>query len=156
MVVSSWSVKLAHLRILLIVALIASAVFAAWSWMRPYSWNVDPGACGKIEGAQVKRDLSNYWLDLRIEVAEGKTHDLMKPVRLVTSGGKELEAADTTLGGDDQKQIREIWLKFWLEAEDFKGPLKLRINDGWLEVRSGSGPPSVDGSNVSFFPTQNW
>lgn len=148
--------KLAHLRILLIVALIASAVFAVWSWMRPYSWSVDPGACGKIAGVQVKKDLTNYWLDLHIEVAENKIHDLMKPVRLVTSAGKELEAADTTLGGDDQKQIREIWFKFWLDAEDFNGPLKLRINDGWLDIRNGSGPPPVDGSNVSYFPTRNW
>jgi hypothetical protein len=124
--------------------------------MRPYSWSVDSGARCRIAGVQVKRDLSNYWLDLHLKVDDGKDHDLTKPVRLVTSSGKEHEAADTTLAGDEGKQIGELWFKFWLDTADFDGPLKLRINDGWLEVRTGTGVPPLGGSDFRYYPTRNW
>jgi hypothetical protein len=149
-------VKIAHLRVLMIVALIGSAGFAAWSWMRPYAWSVDSKARCRIAGVQVKRDLSNYWLDLHLKLNEGMDHDLSKPVRLITASGKEYNADDTTLSGDKGRPITEIWLKFWLDAADFVGPLKLRINEGELDVRTGTGVPPLDSSEIRYFPTHKW
>lgn len=139
------------------LCLVLSAVFAAWSWMRPYEWNADPEARCRVAGAQVRQDLSFYWLDLHLKVTPGQSHDLAKPVRLVTASGREHEPADTTLGGDKGLQTTtDLWFKFWLEPGDFSGPLKLRINDGTLVVRSKSGPPSLGASKREYFPTHRW
>ena len=149
-------VKRRALRVFLIVALLISAGFAAWSWLRPYSWNADPAARSRIAAAQVKQDRSCYWLDLHLKVPNGSQHDLMKPVRLVNSSGREIEPADTTLGGAKGAGTTDLWFKFWLEPADFDGPLKLRINDGLLVVRSGSGVPRLGRSGAEMFPTSSW
>ena len=66
----------------------------------------------------MKQDRSFYWLDLHLEVTENHGHDLMKPVRLITSAGREIEPADTTLGGAKETGTTELWFKFWLEPPD--------------------------------------
>jgi len=154
--VSPVFVKRSHLRLLLVAALIVSAVFAAWSWMRPYAWSADPGARCSVVGVQVKQDESFFWVDAHLKVASGKTHDLIKPVRLITSDGRVLEPADTTLGGKPGGGTTDLWLKFWLESADMKGPLKLQINDGKLVIRSGSGIPRLGNSNTKYFTTSAW
>ncbi len=143
-------------RMILMGAVLCSTAFAAWTWWRPYAWQVDPGARGHIEAAQVRRDRGFYWLDLHVQIANGTTHDLMKPVRLITGSGRTLEPADTTLGGGPDKETSDIWFKFWLEPTDFGGPMKLQINDGSLIVRSGTTPPSLGSSNLEVFTTHNW
>jgi len=144
------------LRGFLVVALLVSAVFAAWSWFRPYAWTVDPAARCKVVGGQVKRDRSNFWLDVHLKVTPGKTHDLLKPVGLRTATGRELEPADTTLAGDQGGGTTDLWLKFWLESADIEGPLTLRINDGVLVIKANSGMPPLDRSNLGYFVTQHW
>jgi hypothetical protein len=67
-----------------------------------------------------------------------------------------LEPADTTLGGEAGGGTTDLWFKFWLEAADLEGPLKLRINDGWLVLRSGSGIPRLGASNREYFTTSRW
>jgi len=156
MLVSSVRVKRRTLRVFMMAALLISAGFAAWSWLRPYAWSVDPAANCKVVGSQVRKDASFYWLDVRLKVTPGQDHDLMKPVRLVTSTGRELEPADTTLGGTAGQGTTELWFKFWLEAADLEGPLKLRINDGSLVIRSGSGVPRLGSSNAEYFITSRW
>jgi hypothetical protein len=149
-------VKRPTLRVYLVVILMVSVVFAAWSWFRPYAWNVDLAARCKVEGAHVRQDASFYWLDVYLKVPAGQQHDLSKPVRLVTSAGRELEPADTTLGGTPDSGTTEIWFKFWLESGDWHGPLKLRMNDGALVIRSGSGIPRLGSSRAEYFTTSHW
>lgn len=137
-------------------ALLLSAVFAAWSWLRPYDWSVDPAARVKVVGCQVRKDGSYYWLDIHLKITPGNEHDLSKPVRLISVAGRELEPADTTLGGKTGEGTTELWFKFWLESADLKGPLKLRINEGLLVIRSGSGVPPLGVSDLEYFVTSRW
>lgn len=150
------SVKRTTLRAILVLALLASSAFAAWSWLRPYAWNPDPAARCKIEGAQVRKDQSYHWVDLHLKINPGQTHDLAKPVRLLTHAGRELEPADTTLGGDQGGGTTDLWFKFWLEPGDIEGPLTLLINDGKLLVKSESGVPDLGETNVKYYVTQHW
>jgi hypothetical protein len=80
----------------------------------------------------------------------------MKPVRLVTAKGREIEAADVTLVGKKDTGTTDMWFKFWLEAVDLEGPLSLRINDGSLSVKSKSGMPALGSSKEEFFPNNQW
>ena len=143
-------------RMFLVVALLASAAFAVWSWVRPYEWRPDPAALCRIAGAQVRKDRGYFWVDLHVKVAPGMKHDLLKPVRLVTAAGEDVEPAETTMAGEDSRGTTDLWFKFWLEADRVGGPLKLRINDGVLTVRTGSGPPDLGVSDTEFFPTCDW
>ncbi len=144
------------LRGFLIVALLAAAAFALWSWLRPYAWNPDPAARCKIIGAQVRKDLAYFWVDMHLETIPGRTHDLLKPVRLITGSGKEIEPADTTLGGGPDGGTTDLWLKFWLEPGDIDGTLILKINDGTLVIKADQGLPALGPSNVKYFLTQHW
>jgi hypothetical protein len=144
------------LRVFLIVALLVTAVFAAWTWFRPYAWNPDPAARCAVKGAHVRQDHSYFWLDLHLKVSPGQSHDLMKPVRLVTAKGREIEAADVTLAGKKETGTTDMWFKFWLEAADLEGPLSLRINDGSLSIKSRSGMPALGSSKEEFFPNNQW
>lgn len=148
-------------RCLLVGLLLVSAAFAAWTWLRPYQWDSDPQARTRIVGCEVEADHSNFWLTLHLKMLkdeEGRVleHDLMKPVRLVTASGREIEPADTTLAGDKDQPISSIWLKFWLEQEDLNGPVILKINEGELKVRSGSGQPKLSSSGRRHFVTHSW
>ena len=143
-------------RYILLGLLLISAAFAAWSWLRPYAWGADSAARCQINGCEVVQDHANYWVNLKLKVDAGAEHDLQIPARLVTAGGRELEAADTTLVGDEAKAVREIWLKFWLEKADMKGPLKLRINEGELSIRKGSGEPKLRSNGRRYYVTHGW
>ena len=143
-------------RLVLLLVLVSLSGFALWVWLRPYQWDPDPAARCRVVVAQVKQDRSYYWLDLHLRPVEGESHDLMKQVRLRLADGREIEPADTTLGGSPQSGITDLWFKFWLEPADFAGPLHLRINDGKLRVRSGSGVPRLGRSGAELFPTSNW
>ncbi len=145
-----------HFRILLVALLLISGGIAAWSWSRPYDWGADAKAGCRIAGCQVVRDHANYWVNLKLKVNEDWEHDLEIPVKLLTAAGRELDAADTTLVGDETKDVREIWLKFWSEKEDLNGPLRLKINQGELSVRKGSGIPKLGADGSRYFVTHNW
>ena len=154
--VSAWAVNRSRFRILLLVALCLFAGFAAWSWCRPYAWKPDPAARCRVKLAQVRKDHAFYWLDLHLKVVSGQAHDLARPVRLQTATGRALEPADTTLGGLPAEGTTDIWLKFWLEAPDLKGPLNLRINDGSLLIKSTAGLPALGASNSETFNSHRW
>lgn len=84
------------------------------------------------------------------------THDLQKPVRLETSNRKTLEPADTTFASKEGRNPDEIWVKFWLEANDLAGPLMLQINDGKLMVKKTSGIPEIENTQFSNFTSNHW
>lgn len=144
------------LRGFLVGALIAAAGFAGWSWLRPYDWKPDPAACCKVRGVQIKRDLNHFWVDVHLKTLPGKRHDLGKPVLLQTSGGRAMAPADSTFEGEDPANPGEMWFKFWLERGDMEGTLSLRINDGVLPIKSSTGIPEVDASNLRYFPSHHW
>ncbi len=144
------------LRGFLIGCLVLSASFAAWTWFRPYAWQVDPEARCKVVGCQVKQDRSNFWVDVHLKLDRGQTHDLMKPVLLLTAAGRELEPADTTLSGAEVGGTSDLWFKFWLESGDIESPLTLRINDGTLAIKTDAGMPNLGSSNEEYFITNHW
>ncbi len=138
------------------VALLITAAFAAWSWFRPYAWNPDPGARCRVVGCQVRQDRTNFWVYVHLKVEPENGHDLMKPVRLRTSAGREIEPADTTMAGEEGRGTSDLWFKFWLESEDMKGPLELRINDGTLVLKENSGFPALGATQLEYFVTNRW
>lgn len=136
--------------------LVASAAFAVWSWMRPYEWGADPEARAKIVAVSLQRDHSYHWLDVRLKIRPGMEHDLQIPVYLKTAARPRVEAADTTLAGDVDRPIDELFLRFWLESGDLDGPINLHLNDGTLSVRNGNGEPKMGNDGRSHFQTRNW
>jgi len=141
---------------MLVLMLIASAAFAVWSWTRPYEWGADPGARSRIVAAGLQRDHSYHWLDLRLKIRPGMEHDLQLPVFLETASRPRVEPADTTLAGDVDRPIDEIFLRFWLEAGDLDGPIHLHLNEGVLSVRTGSDEPRMRQDGRANFQTQRW
>lgn len=144
------------IRKFLVVALVVASVFATWSWFRPYAWGADTAARCRVVGVQVRKDQSYFWVDVRLKVLAGQKHDLLKPVRLCTVAGREIEPADTTMVGDKDIGTTDLWFKFWLESKEIEGPLSLRINDGTLVIKADAGTPSLDLSKSGYFPTQHW
>lgn len=140
----------------LFISLAFALVFAGWQWFRPYDWGADPTARFHIVHAGVKRDRSYLWLDLYLKRSGGLEHDLTKPVVLRLADGREIEPADTTIEEAEGQPGQAIGFRFWLEERDFAGPLELRLNDGTLRVRGGSGLPSIPADSSRFFTHQNW
>ncbi len=136
--------------------LAVSAAFVVWTWIRPYEWRADPGAKAVIVASSVRQDHSYHWLDIRLGIRDGMEHDLRKPVFLETAGRSRIEPADTTLAGDTDRPIDELFLRFWLEEGDFDGPIHLHLNDGRLNVRSGSGEPRLHRNGEASFQTRRW
>ena len=135
--------------------MLAAAGFTAWAWLRPYEWQPDPAARCEVEAVQVRRDRSYYWVHIYLKVLPGQRHDLLKPVLLVTSAGRELEPADTTLAGD-VASATELWYKFWLETTDLEGGLTLRLNDGTLSIKRAPGMPELAPTEETTYSTHHW
>ncbi len=154
--VSSLHVKRQILRYSLMASLLISAVFATWSWFRPYAWRSDPAARCKIVETLVTRDQSYFWIDVRLKVNPGMTHDLQKPVLLETADGATHEPADNTFGGTEGQGTTEIWFKFWLEPAHLAGPLTLHLNDGKLRIKTGNTAPELGTSTYKNFTTHHW
>lgn len=144
------------LRYALLVCLLISAAFAAWSWLRPYAWHSDPAARCKVVETLVTSDQSFFWINVHLKVISGMTHDMQKSVRLETAAGTKHEPADTTFAGKDGQRTTEIWFKFWLEPADLAGPLTLDLNDGKLLIKASNGAPQLGNSTYKNFTTNQW
>jgi hypothetical protein len=133
------------------LSLVFAAIFAAWSWFRPYEWRSDPAARCKIVETLVRRDRDYYWVDVHVKMNQGAQHDLQKSVRLETANGVKHEPADTTFGSSHGNIPDEIWFKFWLESAELNQSLVLHINDGILKIKSTDTLPSIrDGADRNF------
>ncbi len=150
------SVKHGRFRKFLYALLGISILFAAGSFLVPYDLKPDPGARFRISTCMVRRDLSNYWVTVHVKRAGDAPHDLLKPVRLVTADGTELEPADTTFSGGAGEGTTAIWFKFWLETEAMAGPLSLKMNDGTLRVKSSSKLPDLADKMTETHTTRFW
>ncbi len=144
------------LRYSLLVGLLISAAFAAWSWFRPYAWQLDPAARCEIVETLVTRDQSYFWVDVHLKVNPGMAHDLQKPVRLETVTRATHEPADTRFGGSEGQGTTEIWFKFWLGPADLAGPLTLHLNDGKLLIKTGNAVPELANFAYKNFTTNQW
>jgi hypothetical protein len=102
------------------------------------------------------RDQSFFWVNVHLKMNPGMSHDMQKPIRLETAGGRKLEPADITLGAQDGQETTEIWVKFWLEATDLNGPLTLHLNDGKLQIKASMGIPQLETSSFKNFTTHQW
>ncbi|WP_411826439.1 hypothetical protein [Luteolibacter sp. AS25] len=143
-------------RLILAMVLVAVTLGAAMVLSADYSRSPDPKTGFKIVSAKVRQDESFFWVELYTEKVGELEHDLRKPVRLVTADGKEHRAADTTFAGTPADGFTEIWYKFWLEKEDLEQALSLKINDGVLVVKAGSGLPDLDKHGEAVFKSENW
>lgn len=143
-------------RFIIAASFLVVAAFVAWSWLRPYEWDADPAARGRIAETLVTHDQSFFWVNVRYLVTPGMTHDLQKSVYLTAGDGKSFEPADTTFAGADPMNTTEIWFKFWLDSSDLSTPLHLHINDGNLTVKATSGLPSLGASGARNFTTNHW
>lgn len=144
--------KFSALRLCLWVVLILSATFALWAWLRPYEWSPDPAALCEIQAVNVTVDHSFFWVEPYLKVNSGASHDLSKPVFLMTSQGRKLEPADSTFASLDGKTTREIWFKFWLDSNDIVGPLVLHLNGGKLQLKTKS---SIPGKS-KYYSSNRW
>lgn len=95
-------------------------------------------------------------MDVHLKMNAGHEHDLMKPVRLRTASGRDLEPADTTLAGTSDQTTTDLWFKFWLESSDMSGPLILEINGGSLVIKENSGIPALGSSKREYFVSNHW
>lgn len=145
-----------RIRIGLYSLLLLAALFAAASFLIPYDWNPNPGARFKIAATQVKKDRGYYWITVHLKKAGGKNHDFEKPVRLVTASSEEIEPADFTFSGSPEAGFHEMWVKFWVPAEQTTGALDLRINDGRLRVKSHAPMPSLTDAIMRTFTSPRW
>ena len=148
--------KRPRLRFSLIGCLLVASAFAAWGWLRPYAWRSDPAARCQIVETLVTRDQSFYWLHVHLKVNPEMTHDLQKPVQLITAAGRKLEPADTTFSSINGQATSEIWLKFWLDSTDLTHTLELQINEGKLNVKASNGIPHLVNSTSKNFTTNQW
>ena len=141
---------------LLLLTLGVSVVFAAWQWLRPYEWNADPGARYGVTRTLVERDHSNLWLRVFLKQTGADKHDFLKPVALITAAGREHEPADTAMSGNVTREMEEVTFSFWLTEDDFKGPLKLKLNDGTLLIRTGDTLPRLGDGAFRVFNSTRW
>ena len=144
------------MRIILLVALVVSAAFAGWVWLRPYAWQPDDSARCKVVETLVTRDAAFCWVNVHLKMNSGMSHDLEKPVALETGDRRRLGPADTTFGGKDLKHPDDIWFRFWLDREMLAGPLTLHVNDGSLVVKSNAGIPELEDGRYQNFTTHRW
>jgi hypothetical protein len=88
-----------------------------------------------------------------LEVEQADTSDLLQALALELADGRELTPAGLDLEGQGTGEstehgahlgrIKGLTVKFWLEPKDFAGPMDLRIGNGNLTVRTGSGLPQI-------------
>ncbi len=138
------------------VLLLLAGGFALWAWLRPYEWRSDPAAGSRVIGTRLQRDLGYFWLDTHLRVDPAAGDLLSKPLRLRLADGCHLAPADLKVVNNDAGQIRELWLKFWLERADLQGTLDLDIGDGRLRIKSTAGIPDLDHRQTRDHATHRW
>ena len=136
--------------------MIPAVLFAAWAWLKPYSWNSDPAARCKVVETLVTRDGNYYWVNIHLNVSEGSRHDLRQLVRLVPESAPGLPPADTTFAGPQPENHREIWFKFWLARTEIARPLRLQLNQGQLVIKTSDRLPDLADRQSINFTSDRW
>jgi len=144
------------IRLAMATALVVLTVSAAMMWSGNYDSSPDPKARFQVDAVRLESDRSYVWLELHLKKSGTENHDLLKPVRLVTADNIEHEPADTVFAGNPEKGFTDIWFKFWLEKEDLRGVLNLKINDGTLKIKSSEPIPSLSNNKDTIFNSSDW
>lgn len=150
----SAAVNRARVQKILFLAVLSAACFAAWAWLRPYAWQVDPAARCKIEGVEISEDHGHYWVEVFLKMNADEGFDPTRAVKLKTTAARELAPADFHYAA--QAGSERPRLKFWLESADLAGRLELRINDGMLVLKSNEGLPQIEHLGTRRFTTHHW
>lgn len=144
------------IRLALALVLVLLTALAARLWTMSYDGSPDPQARFEIEGTHLKRDRSNFWLEVHLKKSGSKDHDLRQPVRLITADGIKHEPADTVFAGSQEKGFTEIWFKFWLEDRQVEGPISLQLNGGELRIKINQGMPKLDKKGEAVIKSADW
>lgn len=141
---------------ILLALIVPCMVGATWYWTRSYEPGADPAARMTIRFSSLERDHSYFWLGVVLKARKGEAQGLEKPVRLMLADGRLLEPADITLQRSPDEEIEAMALKFWIEEGDLAGPIRLRLHDGELSVRTGSGIPETPSGKPRYFHNDDW
>jgi hypothetical protein len=144
------------LRLVIAALLVAVTFLAVKIWMGKYDSDPDPRARYRIEAARLESDRSYTWLEIHLRKSGEEDHDMLQPVLLLTSDGKEHEPADTTFAGGPEKGFTDIWFKFWLEGAETEGEIGLRMNGGTLRVKTNAGAPTFDKEGKAVMKSADW
>lgn len=145
-----------------------SLLAAAWVWLQPYEWKPDSPDGTKIQSAQLTRDHSYFWLDLRLD--PGQLHGLPHPLELTRTDAStdtptikpvqvDFEGQGLAPGANPEatlQNLRSISLRFWLEKAQLEHPLTLVAGTAHLTVRSRSGPPPLADGDRRTFRSHHW
>ena len=148
--------------------MVPTVLFAAWQWLvpHPYASKPDPDALAEVKFTQLIRDESFYWLTVKIHITDPSRHDLSKGLALTVDGGRELQPTSIEIEADGEvtptgdgisvPETLGLTAKFWLQEKDFAGPIQLRINDGALTIREGSGLPGLENHSETVKKNSDW
>lgn len=138
---------------------------AALFWLQPYEWRADPDAGARIRSANLRRDHSFYWLELQLHLNED-ANALPEPLELILPDGSAKKpdrvsmegtgGIDPTAESPRPAHLTDLGLKFWLEAPELDGPLKLRCGAGTLTVRSRNAAPDLEDGDETTFHHHRW
>ncbi len=156
-------------RKILLALLIPTLLVAAWQWLAPtspYEKNPDPMAGATIRYVRLKPDHSFHWMHVRLDVAQEDTSSLLLGLALELADGRKLRPAGLELEGQGKgsatengphlENLQGLTVQFWLEPKDFEGPMKLRIGDGTLTVRTGSGSTGIPPGDEKIYKHCDW
>lgn len=139
----------------LLLLTVAAAVFVLQPGTDSADWEESQPAADEapdraihltLRGATLERDYGNARLDLDVRVANGGAHPLVLTpprARLLAGAKADREAPPFFLPAEPPPEVgagatSEVRLRYWLEAADLQGPLRLVVDDARLEVKSAA------------------
>ena len=144
------------LQFLMAVCLVGATLFLGMLWVKKYESSPDAKARYEVQAVRLKRDKGYVWLEAHLKKSGDQDHDLKQEVRLVTANGVKHEPADSTFAGSPETGFTEIWFKFWLDKEELKGDINLKMNGGTLKIKSSQPAPVVRTDKETVFKSSDW
>ncbi len=98
----------------------------------------------KIHRCILERDYGNARLDIELRVQNGTSEKLTlqaPKVRLINSAGREIPSFFLPLEQLPEvpaQSTQDVQLRYWLEAADLNGALKLEVNGNIVEVKGAT------------------
>jgi hypothetical protein len=136
--------------------LVALTFIVVMMWTAEYEADPDPAARFEVQAVKLKADRGYVWLEAHLRRSSDKPHDLTKPALLITANGTEHEPADNTFAGNPEQGFTDIWYKFWLEEDDLKGEIDLKINEGILKIKRSAPAPELNGEKETILKSSDW
>lgn len=137
-------------------SLVAVASIGAMIWSSGYEKNPDVDALFETQAVQLKPDRRYVWLKIHLKRTSEKDHDLMKPLQLLTADNKQREPDNIQFAGNPEDGFTDIWVSFWMEQNELKGKMDLKINDGVLKIKESEAVPALRGVETKVFKSSDW